>query len=365
MWTQMQANHSFSLYGSKSIWPVGGRCWAWVLAAAFALLFAAHPASASVSPKGEVAGLKAKFVNVNGIRTRYYELGQGEPMVLIHGEGYSGHSSANFWSKNIPGLAKHFHVFALDRLGSGLTDNPKSDKDYTIHAEMAHIVEFIHTLNLGKVHLVGQSHGGGMSMFIAVEHPDVVRSIVIIDSITAAPLGPGVPPEQDPVLKCPSEPDIAHWKCRLSALSYKPDVAWDEEFWKAGEYMASLPKSQEAGKKVKAGAGESSGPTPASSPFNNWKRDILAKIQNDPNALNIPVLIIWGHDDHSVPLARGYALYDVIAAQNPRVRMLVVNRADHFDFRSYPEEYNSYIINYINRWEHQPAESASKLASKE
>jgi pimeloyl-ACP methyl ester carboxylesterase len=202
-----------------------------------------------------------------------------------------------------------------------------------------------------------------MSLFIAVEHPDVVRSIVIIDSITAAPLGPGVPPSEDPVLKCPSEPDIDHWKCRLSALSYKPDVAWDDEFWEAGKYMASLPKSREASSKVKGGAGESSGPTPANSPFNIWKKDLLARVEKDPNALRVPVLIIWGHDDHSVPVARGYALYDVIAAQNPQVRMVVVNRADHFDFRTYADEYNSYIINYIDRWERQPAGAASKTVS--
>ena len=67
---------------------------------------------ADANPDGSIAGLKAKFVDVKGVKTRYYEAGQGEPMVLVHGEGWSGHSSANTWSKNIPGLAKRFHVFA-------------------------------------------------------------------------------------------------------------------------------------------------------------------------------------------------------------------------------------------------------------
>jgi len=109
-----------------------------------------------------LAALKQSLWNVNGIRTRYYESGSGEPMVLIHAEeGFIGHASANYFAKNIPGLAKHFHVFAPDRLGSGLTDNPKTDQDYNIHAEMDHIVQFIQTLKLNKVHLVGQSHGAG------------------------------------------------------------------------------------------------------------------------------------------------------------------------------------------------------------
>jgi pimeloyl-ACP methyl ester carboxylesterase len=306
-------------------------------------------ASVKVDKDGAIDGLKAKYVDVNGIRTRYYDEGSGEPMVMIHAEeGFVGHASANYFVKNIPGLAKHFHVYALDRLGSGMTDNPKTDQDYNIHAEMDHIVQFIRTLKLGKVHLVGHSHGAGMAMFIAVEHPDVVRTLTIIDSVTAAPLGPGVPPAENPVLKCASkERDLTFWKCRLRALSYNPDANWDEEFWAAGEYMTSLPKSKEAEEKVKAGAGERSGSAPADSPFNNYKRGILARIQNEPDALRVPVLIIWGHDEHSVPLARGMALYDVIAAQNPKVRMVVMNKADHFDLRLYPDEYDNYIINFI------------------
>jgi pimeloyl-ACP methyl ester carboxylesterase len=308
--------------------------------------------SRPVDKDGSIGGLKAKFVNVNGIRTRYYESGSGEPMVLIHAEeGFIGHASANYFVKNIPGLAKHFHVFALDRLGSGMTDNPKTDQDYNIHAEMDHIVQFIQTLKLNKVHLVGHSHGAGIAMFIAVEHPDIVRTLTIMDSVTAAPLGPGLPPNENPVSKCPKDQELVFWKCRLRALSYNPDANWDDEFWAAGEYMTELPKSKEAEGKVKAGAGERSGTTPANSPFNDYKRGILARIQNDPNALSVPVLIIWGHDDHSVPLARGYALYDIIAAQNPKVRMTVINKADHFDFRLYPDEYNYHIINFIQFWE--------------
>jgi 2-hydroxy-6-oxonona-2,4-dienedioate hydrolase len=243
-----------------------------------------------------------------------------------------------------------------------LTDNPKTDKDYNIHAEMDHIVQFIQTLKLGKVNLVGHSHGGGMALFIAAEHPDIIRTLTIMDSITAAPLGPGVPPGENPVLKCPKDPEMAFWKCRLQALSYKPEANWDDEFWEAAKYMAELPKSKEAQEKIKAGAGERSGTTPVDSPFNVYKRNLLARLQSEPDTLPFPVLIIWGHDDHSVPVARGYALYDIIAVQNPKVRMIVVNKADHFDFRLYPDEYNDHIVDFIDFWDHQPAEPAAKSA---
>ena len=88
-------------------------------------LFGASRARADFSSNGEVAGLNAQFMNVNGVRTRYYEAGTGEPMVLVHGGDLSGHSSANIWSKDIPLFAKQFHVFAPDALGAG---TPPADR---------------------------------------------------------------------------------------------------------------------------------------------------------------------------------------------------------------------------------------------
>jgi len=108
------------------------------------------------------------------VRTRYYEAGAGEPMILAHGEGFSGHSSANVWSKNIAGLGKRYHVFAADKLASGLTGNPLDDKDYNIQGEVEHAYQFIKAQRLDKVHLVGQSRGGGLVFFLAVAHPEIV-----------------------------------------------------------------------------------------------------------------------------------------------------------------------------------------------
>ena len=130
---------------------------------------------AEVSPDGSIAGLKASFVNVGGIRTRYYEAGRGEPIVLLHGEGWSGHSSANVWSKNIQGLGKQFHVLAPDRLGSGMTDNPKDDKDYNYLGEVEHIYQFIQVMKLGKVNLVGHSAGGAVAFYYWKKQPAATR----------------------------------------------------------------------------------------------------------------------------------------------------------------------------------------------
>jgi 2-hydroxy-6-oxonona-2,4-dienedioate hydrolase len=81
---------------------------------------------------------KAKYVTLDGIRTRYFEAGTGDALVLIHGGKFGTFYSAYHWSLNFHELSKHFHVYAFDKLGMGESDNPKSDADYTMAAVIEH-----------------------------------------------------------------------------------------------------------------------------------------------------------------------------------------------------------------------------------
>jgi 2-hydroxy-6-oxonona-2,4-dienedioate hydrolase len=313
------------------------------IAAALVWTISLPHAALAASEDGAIAGLTPKFIDVEGVRTRYYEQGSGEAMLLVHGEGWSGHSSANTWSKNIPGLAKRFHVLAPDKLASGMTGNPTDDADYNIQGEVKHMLGFMRAMKLDKVHLVGQSRGGGLVFFLAAAHPEMVRSMVIVDTLTAAPEGPTT--RQASLAKCPKEPDWEEWKCRLQSITFRPDLAFDDEFFAAGRYMASLPKSKETAAKMKAGAGE-----PLNSQFNAFKKEVHERLKAEP-VLRMPILLYWGRNDPSAVLPRGWELYDVIGQQNPRLRMITVNKAGHFHYREYPEEFNYNVINFIDYWQ--------------
>ena len=111
---------------------------------------------------GSVGGYEAKFIRVKGINTRYYEAGNGEPLLLVHGGPWEATSSANIWSRNLAGLSKNFHVLAPDRLGNGMTDNPsrKSEVDFNEMGQIRHLADFIETMETGPVNIVGQGDGG-------------------------------------------------------------------------------------------------------------------------------------------------------------------------------------------------------------
>jgi pimeloyl-ACP methyl ester carboxylesterase len=189
-----------------------------------ALLLVAGAAQAQVGPNGEIDGLTAQFVDINGVNTRYYDYGRGDVIVLVHGGSIGGASTANNWSRNIPGLAKRFRVIAPDRLAQGMTGNPKDDAAFTNQGVAKHLYEFLQTLKVGPVHLVGHSSGGGIAFYVASEHPEIVKTLTVISSGPQMPPAGQGPSKFDAALsKCPSDTNsYEHLKCRLRRLHGQP-----------------------------------------------------------------------------------------------------------------------------------------------
>lgn len=201
--------------------------------------------SAQVSETGSIGGFEAKFIDVNGVRTRYYEVGTGEPMVLVHGSGFSGSASANTWVPVLDDLGDRFHVFAPDKLASGMTDNPADNLDISLEGEVRHMVELIRTLGFDEVHLVGQSRGAGLAFLLAFEYPELVRTLVLVDSETASPpVGDYQARRATARAPCETLSGAAQIRCGWEVLSY--DTAHvTQDFVAAAEFMDSLPKSEE------------------------------------------------------------------------------------------------------------------------
>jgi 2-hydroxy-6-oxo-6-(2'-aminophenyl)hexa-2,4-dienoate hydrolase len=126
----------------------------------------------------------SNFVNVGDVRTHYLEAGDsGAPtVVLLHGGG-AGADSAGNWHRTIPELARDFHVLALDLFGFGQTDKPDlPPESYSQAARNRHLTEFLATLGLKRVMLVGNSMGGATALGVAMEHPELVDRLVLMGS---------------------------------------------------------------------------------------------------------------------------------------------------------------------------------------
>lgn len=104
----------------------------------------------------------------------YREYGAGKPMIILHGL----FGSSDNWLTQAKMLAPNYHVYLVDQRNHGLS--PKSDKhDYSVLAE--DIREFMEEHKISYPILIGHSMGGKTVMKFAVDHPDLVEKVIIVD----------------------------------------------------------------------------------------------------------------------------------------------------------------------------------------
>ncbi len=127
--------------------------------------------SGSVSP---LPALQEGVASVLGYRMAYVTGGEGEPVVFLHGLG----QAYSVWDGVLPLLARRFRVFALDMLGCGASDKPRID--YSLWALATYTRYFMDAVGIERAHLVGHSHGGGISMHILHQYPERVNRLALL-----------------------------------------------------------------------------------------------------------------------------------------------------------------------------------------
>ena len=123
---------------------------------------------------------ESQYVDAAEIRTHYIEVGEGEPVILIHGGGPGADCYGN-WYSCLPGFASKFRTIAVDMLGFGKTAKPDpSNFTYSQDARTAHMIDVLDALALGPVNMVGNSMGGLTSLCVAQSRPDLVKRLVLM-----------------------------------------------------------------------------------------------------------------------------------------------------------------------------------------
>ncbi|VVE80371.1 alpha/beta fold hydrolase [Pandoraea sputorum] len=124
----------------------------------------------------------SRFVDVNGIRTHYLDIGHGDPLILIHGGGAGADCWGN-WRGCLDAYSKHFRVLAYDMPGFGRTDKPSPQTyEYTQENRNLHLRGFIDALGLDAVQVIGNSMGGATALGLAITHPERVKKLVLMGS---------------------------------------------------------------------------------------------------------------------------------------------------------------------------------------
>ena len=119
------------------------------------------------------AGLE--HVEVNGARFAYWESGEVEPVVLVHG----GISDLTIWEPLMEPISRTHRAIAYSRRYAWPNEPIPEGVADTVAEHAADLATLIETLELGPVNLVGNSWGGFISLVVARDRPELVRRLVV------------------------------------------------------------------------------------------------------------------------------------------------------------------------------------------
>lgn len=107
------------------------------------------------------------------IKHFYVEKGQGEPLILLHGNG----ENCGYFKHQMDAFSARYHVYALDTRGHGKT--PRGEHPFTIRQFAEDLLGFLDEHQIDRAHLLGFSDGGNIAMVFAIRHPDRVGRLIL------------------------------------------------------------------------------------------------------------------------------------------------------------------------------------------
>ncbi len=265
----------------------------------------------------------SRFVDLDGWTAHYVEAGQGQPVLLLHGILVSSWA----WRFNLNPLSQHFRVLALCQKGHGWSD--KHADPYTLGSLADFVLRFLDRMKIDQVDLVGNSLGGAVSLTLALEHPDRVRKLVLVDS-AAVPLRVINPllaiqsPFLIPAYKVAGRPFV--FKVLLRALAYR-NIPIDTNYMRG--FMAPLRQRGA----IAAAAHIARNLPPG-------LRDLFPRL----GGMTRPVQLIWGAHDRLLPLRSGLLLNRIL----PTSRLEVFSHCAHCPMEEDPPRFNRIVTEFLS-----------------
>eukprot|EP01133_Synstelium_polycarpum_P008314 gene8314-9763_t len=260
-------------------------------------------------------GVPVAYFEHEGCTLHYEEYGHGAPLILIHGLG----SSCLDWELQVPVLSQHYRLVVVDVRGHGRSDKPR--ERYSIAGFTADLVALIEHLHLPPAHVVGLSMGGMIAFQLAVDEPQMLKSLCIVNSA--------------PQVKVRSASDYWQWAKRWS-------LARILSLNTIGKALGSLlfPKPEQAELRRKM----------AERWAKNDKRAYLTSfdaivgwgVQEQLSKISCPTLVISADHDYT-PVAQK----EIYVKLLPDARLVVIEDSRHATPLDQPERFNNTLLDFL------------------
>lgn len=270
----------------------------------------------------EFFGLEDKWIETaEGELTHYHDLGEGTPILFLHGSGTGVTAAANWWL-NLPQLSEHGRCIAIDSIGYGQTIAAE-DVEYGIKEWVRHAVRVLDALGIEKTWIVGNSLGGWLAFQFALDYPERLLGIVSMGTGGA---------KLTKALKGHSNPNLSEEGIRetLELFVVNKDLVTDD-LVKLRYQSALNDTATDRLKEVVAARDRDRTEMPL-----DFER--LAK-------LDIPVLLIHGMQDHVIPVSRTWEILNTI----PHADAHIFSQCGHWSQVERADEFNEVVSSYISR----------------
>lgn len=266
-------------------------------------------------------GLESSWMDsAPGERTHYHDLGEGVPVVFLHGSGAGVSSAANWWL-NLPVLAQDVRTIAIDLIGFGQTQ-VSDDVTYSIKEWGNHVLRVLDGLGIEKAWFVGNSLGGWVAMQMAIDHADRVSGVIS--------MGTGGAVRKTAALNSHSNPDVTLEGIRhvLEDFVVDPTLVTDE-LVQARFDAAQVPNAPERFAAVIAGREYDRTNNPLDF-------DALGK-------LPMPVMLIHGREDSVIPPIRSWNIAEVV----PDVELHMFSSCGHWSQVECADRFNTVVADFL------------------
>ncbi|HUO65456.1 MAG TPA: haloalkane dehalogenase [Terriglobales bacterium] len=270
-----------------------------------------------------------RYAEIDGLRTHYLDEGQGEPMLLLHGEP----TWSFLYRTMIHALRGHFRCIAPDYIGFGRSDKLTDDGAYSFAFHYDRLERFVDVLGLSSLTVVVQDWGGPLGLRYATQHSERVARLVILNtglmSGEAATLSPGLVRWREYALRTPDLPIgqiVKRSVVDRDALSDAVVAAYDAPF--------PTPES-----KAGARAFPALIPTTPDAPGATEIRETRAALASWKK----PALVCFSDSDPVFPPAVGR----VLAGLMPGARFSVIEGAGHFLQEEKGPEIAAQILGFV------------------
>ncbi|WP_092804771.1 alpha/beta fold hydrolase [Rhodococcus globerulus] len=266
-------------------------------------------------------GLEDKWIeSADGELTHYHELGEGTPILFLHGSGTGVTAAANWWL-NLPALSEQGRCIAIDSIGYGQSV-VAPNTEYGIKEWVRHAVRVLDALGIEKTWIVGNSLGGWLAFQFAIDFPERLLGIVSMGTGGAKLTG---------ALAGHSNPNLTEAGIRKTLELFVVDKSLVTDELVSLRYQSALNDTA-SDRLAEVVAARDRDRTELPLDF-----DVLSR-------LDVPVLLIHGVQDVVIPVSRTWELLNVI----PNADVHIFSQCGHWSQVERAEEFNTVITQYLS-----------------